>query len=422
MKTYFICLTFSIAFIIEQSYAQSFTEEQPIMGEGQSDVFELKDFDSENDGGVFAIYAVPDYQCTNILNPSVEIVNYGSNVLSAALIKYAVDSQSPQYLSWQGNLEPGETDVIEFNEIQVEAGPHQLIVSIIEANGLADINGNNNDGQVDFYIIGTSIPVPVEQVFEESGFPDGYFVENEDENGWKMYTQEMELGDNDHMLQMPFFYSNAGNVYNVYMKNLNLSDVGSADLSFDVAYRYYRNSGLTDFDELQVQASANCGSNWDVLYDKEKDSLATLLPSGAGIYYPLMENEWRTDMVNLDQYIGNANMMIRFVAISGHGNNLYLDNLKITSTVGIGEIMHNSTMQLYPNPANDFVTIRFLNNQSWHRSLLIYNSMGQEIYRLPVHGNEPITVTTSELPSGLYLLKSVVGKEIAPVSKLLVAH
>ncbi|MEO6166888.1 MAG: T9SS type A sorting domain-containing protein [Chitinophagales bacterium] len=423
MRNLFLFLLSSPGFFWQQVNAQSFDREQPGISDNHNALFISKDFFNENDGGVSAIYSVPNYQCTGYISPSVEIVNYGSNELTNALIKYFVDSQSPQYFEWEGSLEPGAVDLIEFDAIEVTAGSHKLTVSIVEANGLADINGGNNDGLIDFYIVGTSIPSPVSQQFEAAVLPEGYFVQNDDENGWKMYTQEKEFGNNNYMLQMPFFYSNTDNINDAYIKNLDLSVAGNAVMNFDVAYRYYQNSGLTNFDKLLVQASADCGSSWDVLYEKEKDELATLPPSGAGDYFPIDENEWRTETIYLDNYLGNSNVMIRFEAISGHGNNLYIDNLKISSTVGINEPNDNSSgLKLYPNPASDHVNIEFSHHPGVNAMIMVSNSIGQQIFSSMVPFEVPFYIQTVTWPDGLYLVKVLNQEKMEGISKLLVIH
>jgi hypothetical protein len=171
-KLFFLLLASPVVFTL-QSRAQAFDFPQSgIMKDGQLQ-FLSKDGFSENDGGVSAIYSVPNYQCSGEITPTVELVNYGSNLLTAALLKYSIDSQTPSYLEWQGSLEPGAVELVEFETIEVTAGPHVFAVSILEANGLADINGGNNDDLVNFYIVGISTPAPMFQQFETSILPDG---------------------------------------------------------------------------------------------------------------------------------------------------------------------------------------------------------------------------------------------------------
>ncbi|HUM48372.1 MAG TPA: T9SS type A sorting domain-containing protein, partial [Chitinophagales bacterium] len=200
-------------------------------------------------------------------------------------------------------------------------------------------------------------------------------------------------------------------------------NASSAVMNFDVAYRYYQNSGLTNYDKLLVQVSQDCGSNWEVVYDKEKDELATLPPSGAVDYFPVADNEWRTETVSLDNYLGNSNVMIRFEAISGHGNNLYIDNLKISSTVGINEPIYNSAgFKLYPNPASEQVSIAFSKHPGVNAMINVDNSLGQQIYHSVVPDQVAFDIQTLNWPDGIYFIKVLKDEKIEGVSSLIVVH
>ena len=423
MKKLFFWLLASPVVFTLQAKAQAFDFPQSdIMKEGQFQ-FLSKDGFSENDGGVSAIYSVPNYQCSGEITPTVELVNYGSNLLTAALLKYSIDAQTPSYLEWQGSLEPGAVELVEFETIEVAAGPHVFAVSILEANGLADINGGNNDDLVDFYIVGISTPAPMFQQFETSSLPEGYFVENADTYGWKMYTQVKEFGNLNHMLQMPFFNCNAGIINMAYMENLDLSSIDAAELTFDIAYRYYENSGLTNYDKLLVQVSDDCGVYWSTLYEKEKDELATLPPSGAGDYFPSQANEWRTETIELNDYIGNSNVMIRFKAISGHGNNLYIDNIKVGSTVGYYDpAVQQIVMDAYPNPADTYFSIAFTGEYANNCHISVYDVFGKKHYEAPVNGNLKFNLSTATWPSGHYFLFIKDVKDRMHCSKFIVSH
>ena len=72
--------------------------------------------------------------------------------------------------------------------------------------------------------------------------------------------------------------------------------------------------------------------------------------------------------------------------------------------VGVNEnTTSNNQINVYPNPANDFVTIDFNSNQN-ENLIYIYNSLGQEMSRL----NSSTTiekVDISKFPAGMYLIK-----------------
>lgn len=403
MKNLFFLLLVNPVFFIQQVHAQAFGAEDAGITRDDHWHFVSKDGIIENDGGVSAIYAVPSYQCVGEISPSVELLNYGSNELTNALLKYSIDEEVPNYFVWEGSLLPGETDVIAFNTIEVPAGDHIFTVSIVEANGLADLNGGNNEGLINFYIVGNSEPVPMEEQFNMPALPDGYFIENTDAFGWKIYTQELPFGNLNHMLQMPFFNCNAGIVNMAYIQNLDLSAVSASALHFDVAYRYYQNSGLTNFDRLFVEVSEDCGGIWKVVYDKQKDELATLPPSGAADYFPVESSEWRTESIDLTDFSGFSNVMIRFNAFSGHGNNLYIDNLKISSTVGINSpLAVPAVLDIYPNPADVSVLLKVSSDHYGNFRFMIADQLGRIKFQTANTSNAISEVNLETWPSGLY--------------------
>lgn len=378
---------------------------------------------SENDGGVSGINSVPSYQCASTIAPSFEIVNYGSNILTNAVLEYFIDSNNPDLYLWEGSLEPGAIDTIQLNPIQVSAGYHLLTISILTANGSIDINGDNNDGLVNFYVVGTSIPSPVSENFAVNSLPEGYFVENGDGGPtWSLLQKDYQAGPSDYMMQMHFYYSNAGNVDEFYLKNIDLSNSFQAIMDFDVAYKYYKNSGIEKYDELKLLVSSDCGNDWTVLYDKEKDDLSTVSPDDIE-FIPSSASQWRTETVDLSEYSGNSNVMLRFEAISGHGNNLYVDNLSISSLTGISETQNQlALLQIFPNPADDYALITCKDMPGEHPVIRVNNLIGQNIYDGPVVTSSTVEMNTLDWPQGIYLVNAFNGAVLIGSGKLVVAH
>ena len=72
--------------------------------------------------------------------------------------------------------------------------------------------------------------------------------------------------------------------------------------------------------------------------------------------------------------------------------------------VGVNENSpENNPFIVYPNPANDFITINFNLTQT-ENAIRIYNSLGQEISKLTSQ-NTSEKIDISEFPSGMYLIK-----------------
>ena len=377
----------------------------------------------ENDGGLSNVNSVPGFQCDNTIMPAVEIENDGSNALTSASLEYYVDANSPQTIEWNGWLEPGAVDTLDLPAMSVSEGEHKLTISLVEANGAADINIGNNDNVINFYIVGSSTPAPLYEKFDDSNLPNGYFVENEDEGPtWTIYQSEDESGPLNYMLQMHFYYSLAGNADEFYLKNLDLSNVSGAYLDFDLAYKYYSNQGVEYFDELQVQVSSDCGENWTVLYDKSKDDLATL-PADDIEFFVSDESAWRTESINLCNYAGNPNLMIRFEAISGHGNNLYIDNISVASVTGINSTAGDKiSLDIFPNPASNVVSVRANGIHSSSLRLSILNILGQECYTSDLISDAPVEINISSWQPNLYFANIYSKGALSGSSKFEVIH
>ncbi len=231
-----------------------------------------------------------------------------------------------------------------------------------------------------------------------------------------------QLIPEDYMLQMHFFYSNSGNVDEFYLKNIDLSNIADATLSFDLAYTYYKNTGVEYADELKVLASADCGTNWNTIYHKMKDELATV-PADDIEFIPVSSSQWRTDFVDLTSYLGYSDVMFRFEAISGHGNNLYLDNLNISATTAINEFNTlTESLEILPNPANSFFTISYHSLMEEPVSVIVSNLTGQIVYRGIIPSSHKTYLNAVDIPEGVYLVSVFNNTILLGYEKVHVIH
>jgi len=78
-------------------------------------------------------------------------------------------------------------------------------------------------------------------------------------------------------------------------------------------------------------------------------------------------------------------------------------NEYIGPPLSIESINNFSNISVYPNPAQEYITIKIKNTK---RDLMIYNNLGQE-FNLPARRfNENIQVDVSDIPSGIYYIIS----------------
>jgi len=371
----------------------------------------------DNDGGVSGINSVPSYQCNKSIIPSVVIENFGTNNLTTATLEYYIDGGDAAYLDWEGSLPPFFTDTIEFPTIDVDPGTHTLTIQITKANGQLDINGLNNNS-IQFNIVGESAPAPYAEHFDAPQMPDGYFVQKYDGGSSWVVTDVTGTMNSIGCLFMPFYVNDANNDEDdLYVKNVDLTNQAESVLRFDLAYAYY-----SDFyyDELKVSASADCGDHWDMLYDKSKDDLATA-PFTDLPFVP-NSSQWRTESVDLNSYSGHDDVMVRFEAINGHGNNLYIDNITMDQNTGIGNISDATELSAYPNPANDVVAISLPSGLKSKGDLLMFNEVGEKILEMNNVSGPMFTFSCKDFPNGSYLIVLNQQSSAPTISRLIVSH
>jgi hypothetical protein len=94
--------------------------------------------------------------------------------------------------------------------------------------------------------------------------------------------------------------------------------------------------------------------------------------------------------------------------------------------VGISPTKNDvDALTLMPNPANETATIRFNVANSGNVNITIINMLGQEVSRVSsskvAPGMQNITLGTSELPSGIYLVNVASGNQNSAL-KMVVKH
>ncbi|CAM1335026.1 PKD domain-containing protein [Tenacibaculum aestuariivivum] len=149
-------------------------------------------------------------------------------------------------------------------------------------------------------------------------------------------------GDSFCMMMNNADNSTIGELDEIILPSLDLS-AGDTDFYFDVAYTKYNHFDPefdTDApDKLKVMVSKDCGENWETLYDKTHTDLQTfeVLDDSAtddnepNDWIPSAPEHWRNERVLLTNYLGEPNVLVKFVNESGYGTRIWIDNVSITT-------------------------------------------------------------------------------------------
>ncbi|MEK7264040.1 MAG: SdrD B-like domain-containing protein, partial [Bacteroidota bacterium] len=115
-------------------------------------------------------------------------------------------------------------------------------------------------------------------------------------------------------------------------------------LLFDYAYAEY---SATYVDSFRVQMSLDGGTTFPVsLFYAWSASLATA-PTTTSAFVPT-STQWKTQRIPLGAQVIGQNVILKFKAINGYGNNMYLDNVRIKA----GAIVYGSVSGMKFNDAN----------------------------------------------------------------------
>ncbi|MFN0047781.1 MAG: M43 family zinc metalloprotease, partial [Cytophagales bacterium] len=107
----------------------------------------------------------------------------------------------------------------------------------------------------------------------------------------------------------------------------------NAYLSFDIAYSMYKDGVDTFADTLAIGYTNGCGSDFVEIWRKGGSLLQTTTIADTGFFDP-KDNQWRSEQIPLSALNGKSSVSLVFKNISGWGNALYLDNVKIVSNIG----------------------------------------------------------------------------------------
>ena len=283
-----------------------------------------------NELGIKDIISPLSGECNLPITPTVEVRNYGNNNISSARIRLKKDGVISETKDF--NFSPAlavlQSATVTFSPFALSSGSHNVTFEILLTNSVADgLPSNNLLGQD--VLVPQNIGVPFLESF--SSIPASWSIINPDQFlTWQLANAPANGSNKALRMEFYNYEDNLGEIDLLITPLINLTAAPAALLKFDVAYSQYLGSN----DGLKVVLLKDCNSDITqgiVVYDKSGGSLATA-PSTSDSFTPNSADEWRKEAVDLSGYIGQSNLQLAFVAYNDYGNNLYLDNISLTTT------------------------------------------------------------------------------------------
>ena len=357
------------------------------------------------------------FQCATTFAPTFTLKNNGSAAMTSCTITYSYDAGSPSTYNWTGNLAAGATTVVTLPSQTFTAGSHTMDVNTPNTD-----DNNTNNLQSYTFVVNTAngVATPLTNNFTSTSFPYANWVVSDPDNAYP-WTRVTTNGGS--MKKDCYTDANVGSADDFIIEPVDMSTLSTASLQFNVAHRQY-SAQYTD--GLEVLVSSDCGVTWTSVWNKSGATLSTVTGYTTSAFTPTTA-QWRAECVNLSAYAGQSKVFVMFRATTGYGNNIYVDDINISSSTcatGIAEVGTDNTMNVYPNPANSLVNVSFNLADRSEVTVNVYNTLGEVVYtenKGSMVGSNIVTINTDNFSNGMYMVELVAG-DTKTVTRMNVSH
>ena len=195
---------------------------------------------------------------------------------------------------------------------------------------------------------------------------------------------------------------------------IDLSVIPSTE-TVTLSFRYaYRKKTTADYEYLKVFVTSDCGETWAQRKTIGGNQLSSSVSSTS--WKPTQQSEWVTvHMVNVTSLYFTPNFKMKFKFEGEGGNNIYLDDINLYAgspsdnlVLGFTENSDLSAIDLYPNPTEEDIHIRYSSVNDSRLNVSILDLSGKIISTTVVQsksGDNLIVIPTTGLATGTYLVQ-----------------
>lgn len=336
-------------------------------------------------------YDADTYICTGSSHtPEVTIQNNGTDNLTSATVTITQGGNTVSTGTYTGNLATYGVATITCTPI-TNPSSGAMVATVTTSGDALATNGVINTALTVY----TAAAAPLTQDFAATNFPySEYKVSSTTGTNWTYSAGTMKFDC--------FNYSN-GSKGDLSIEPVNLSSVVDPSLSFDVAYRGYT-AATPETDKLEVFVSTNCGTTWTSVYNKQGATLSTGATQTAS-FTPATAADWRNETVSLAAFTGQSEVFVKYVGTSNYGNNMYIDNINISSATSLSE-NELTSLSVYPNPASTEVNVSFEAKNANYLVKLV-DLQGRVIANqnlTNLNGTQVISIPTENVAKGSYIV------------------
>ncbi len=344
--------------------------------------------------------------CSSYSSVKLRIRNVGTTTVNSLTCSVSLGSGGTSFQPFSGlALAPNTETIIEVTQPQLVLGGNQLTVNILSPNGIADENIQDNSNVYQVVINDTRENIPLRERFDSNSLQKWTIVSQQQQHSWAKASTNYQQS----LVYNSFSNTTIGADSWLVSPVLDLTNNTEASVFFDASYA----KRINGCEKLRVLASTDCGATYtDILFDQIGSQLA--VTDSEDSWKPVLWSDWKSNFLNLQNYVGQANARIAFVAVNGNGNNLYLDNIDFFADNSPTQLKVESPYAVYGGTGTP-VKITFNLEERQTVGLQIYNSIGQLVVQenLPETINQTYSVDLSDRGVGVYIIRLLMAGQLS---------
>ncbi len=353
--------------------------------------------------------------CAPTFTPAVTIRNNGTDTITGYKVSYSIDNGPAQTTTVTGVLIPRNATVtVTLPAATVAVGAHTIRVFSWEPVSRSGVGDNNtlNDTLVKFFSFTGTVAAPLVEGFENAQFPpDRWAIVNVQPTSTAWQRAPVGKNSTGSAFLNNFEYNGTvGQTDDLVTPTVTFSGVDSVKLMFDLSAvtRQYPGSALLGLDTLEVLVTKDCGNSFTTVYKKWGAALQTIGdPNNPQnyLFVPNSPSQWRTESIDLTAFAGNPSVQVYFRNTTNRGNNIYLDNVALTTRTLPARLKEQGYLVMPSVFASQF-SVMFFQTPTTLRFVTVHSSGGQMVYKKEYRrgADRLISVNLSGQPAGTYIV------------------
>ena len=353
----------------------------------------------QTDAKISYIFSPKGTYCnTSSIIPKIIIQNKGSNDLTSLKISYKINNGTLKHINWTGNLQNGEFENILLEEINTEEEKNEFKVFSSLPNGIDDMYKDNDTTTVNFEVIEEidDIEILGDKHICLSIDTAYYYIENTGNFSWNVSGGEIINSTNTSSIDVVWEENLEKKVYLTYTNACSQQIIDYTDVIYT---------------EHNIVLNVKTIDSEDKINYTIKDLFGNTIINETSLTKNQIYNKiicLETGCYSLSIYSSSsileyslANKINNKIIISSGSNTINDVNLDFC-------LIHedqNVNFRLYPNPANDKITIVAKYQEMYNNaSFSIYNLKGAKVIPETTFSNI-YKLNISELMKGTYIIR-----------------